>query len=141
MGAQRAQLDRQRLAGARGPAARGAPDPGRRQGMRRAVRAGAIPRYRHVMRAFGPDVRKQRGKLGGGVVFAVLYALTRVAEPWPLQVVFDDVLFHKHHSHGVLAAPFHVFGSSATDILAAAALVLALTGLLRGVSYYYQDFL
>jgi ATP-binding cassette subfamily B protein len=93
------------------------------------------------MRAFAPDVRKQRDKLAGGVGFAVIYALTRVAEPWPLQVVFDKVLFHKHASHSVLDEPFTTFGTSPTDILAAAAIVLALVGLLRGWSYFYQDYM
>jgi ATP-binding cassette subfamily B protein len=93
------------------------------------------------MRAFAPDVRKQRDKLAGGVGFAVIYALTRVAEPWPLQVVFDKVLFHKHASHSVLDEPFTIFGSSPTDILAAAAIVLALVGLVRGWSYFYQDYM
>jgi ATP-binding cassette subfamily B protein len=93
------------------------------------------------MRAFAPDVRKQRDKLAGGIGFAVIYALTRVAEPWPLQVVFDKVLFHKHASHSMLDQPFTVFGSSPTDILAAAAIVLALVGLVRGWSYFYQDYM
>jgi ATP-binding cassette subfamily B protein len=100
-----------------------------------------LARYRHVMGAFAPDVHKQRRKLAGGVGFAVVYALTRVAEPWPLQVVFDKVLFHKHPSHSPLDAPFTVFGTSPTDILAAAAIVLALVGLVRGWSYFYQDYM
>jgi len=103
--------------------------------------AQTLARYRQVRRAFAPDVRKQRGKLAGGIGFAVIYALARAVEPWPLQVVFDQVLFHKPAKHGVLSAPFSVFGSSPTEILAAAAVVLAVSGLVRGVSYFYQDYM
>jgi ATP-binding cassette subfamily B protein len=99
-----------------------------------------ISRARWVMRAFGRDVRKRRGKLAGGVGFAVLYALTRVAEPWPLKIVFDQVLFHRK-AHGALTQPFTILGHSPRQMLAAAGLALALTGVVRGISYFYEDFL
>jgi ATP-binding cassette, subfamily B, bacterial len=99
-----------------------------------------LVRARTVMRAFRRDVRKRRGKLLGGTGFAVIYALTRVLEPWPLKVVFDQVLFHKP-AHGALTQPFLVFGHSAHNLLAAAAIILAVTGLIRGISYYYEDYL
>src|SRR5262249_8930174 len=70
----------------------------------------------------------------------VVYALTRAAEPWPLKVVIDQVLFHKP-AHGVWLHPFLIFGHSGYDLLAAAGLVLAAAGVVRGVSYYYEDFL
>jgi hypothetical protein len=76
-------------------------------------------RVRRIVREFGPDVRRRRGKLAGGVAFSFLYAFTRVVEPWPLKVVFDQVLFHKS-KNGILTQPFLVFGSSSTDILLAA---------------------
>ncbi|HYZ30602.1 MAG TPA: ABC transporter transmembrane domain-containing protein [Thermoleophilaceae bacterium] len=93
-----------------------------------------------VRRAFARDVRKRRGKLVGGSLFAVVYALARVVEPWPLKVVFDQVLFHKPAT-GALVQPFLALGHSPHDILAAAAIVLAVSGLVRGVSYYYEDYL
>jgi ATP-binding cassette subfamily B protein len=89
---------------------------------------------------FRNDVRKRRAKLIAGMSSAVVYAIARVAEPWPLKVVFDQVLFHKP-AHGAWAAPFTVFGTSAYGFLTAAGLVLAVTGLVRGVSYYYEDYL
>ena len=105
-----------------------------RAGGERLTRAG------RVARAFRRDVRKRRGKLVGGGMFAVVYALTRVVEPWPLKIVFDHVLFHRE-AHGALAQPFLVLGRSPHDLLAAAAIVLAVTGLVRGVSYFYEDYL
>jgi ATP-binding cassette subfamily B protein len=93
-----------------------------------------------IFRAFEGDVRKQRGKLLGGMTFGVVYALARVVEPWPLKVVFDQVLFHKP-AHGSWGRVFTVFGTSSYDILAAAAALLVAAGLVRGVAYYYEDFL
>ncbi|MBO0712562.1 MAG: ABC transporter ATP-binding protein, partial [Acetobacteraceae bacterium] len=101
---------------------------------------GRFARIRPVARAFGPDVRKRRRKIAGGIGFSVIYALSRAIEPWPLKVVFDQVLFHKP-AHGVLTAPFTAFGTSTSALLIASAVVLILSGILRGVSYYYEDYL
>src|SRR5262245_36852052 len=97
-------------------------------------------RWRTIYRAFAPDVRKQRSKLAAGMAFGLVYALARVVEPWPLKVVFDQVLFHKP-ANGSWSSIFTVFGSSPYDILAAAAALLVAAGLARGVSYYYEDLL
>lgn len=97
-------------------------------------------RVRRIAHAFGGDVRRHRGKLAGGVTFSFLYAFTRVVEPWPLKVVFDQVLFHKP-AKGILTKPFLVFGTTPTDVLVAAAIVLLVNGLVRGISYYYEDYL
>ncbi|HET8894870.1 MAG TPA: ABC transporter transmembrane domain-containing protein [Gaiellaceae bacterium] len=89
---------------------------------------------------FSKDVRKRRGKLIAGGLFGVVYALARTAEPWPLKVVLDQVLFGKA-ARGFWAAPFTIFGYSRYDYLAAAGLWLAAAGVVRGVTYYYEDFL
>jgi ATP-binding cassette subfamily B protein len=98
------------------------------------------PRAAIIFRAFAGDVRKQRGKLIGGMAFGLVYAFARVVEPWPLKVVFDQVLFHKP-ANGSWFSVFTVFGTSSYAILAAAAVVLVVVGLVRGVAYYYEDFL
>jgi len=97
-------------------------------------------RARAVYGYFGRDIQKRRGKLLAGTGFAVVYALARVAEPWPLKVVFDQVLFHRP-VHGRWLAPFTIFGNSPYHLLAAAGLFLALAGLIRGIAYYYEDYL
>ena len=97
-------------------------------------------RIRRVWHYFGKDVRKRRRKLAGGMGFAVLLGLSRVAEPWPLKIVFDQVLFHRP-ARGFLTRAFLVFGPRPTDILAAAAVMLMTAGVVHGVSYYYQDYL
>jgi ATP-binding cassette subfamily B protein len=98
------------------------------------------PRAAIIFRSFAGDVRKQRGRLAGGIAFGLVYALARVAEPWPLKVVFDQVLFHKP-ADGSWFRVFTIFGPSSYEVLAAAALILVGAGLVRGVAYYYEDFL
>ena len=93
-----------------------------------------------IFRAFAPEVGRQRLRIAGGSAFGLIYALTRVAEPWPLKVVFDQVLFHKH-AHGAWFRVFTIFGHSAYEILAASAVFLIGVGVVRGFSYYYEDYL
>jgi ATP-binding cassette, subfamily B, bacterial len=97
-------------------------------------------RIRTVLGRFSKDVRRRRGKLALGVAFATVYAAARVIEPWPLKVVFDQVLFHKP-ADGPWLAPFRVFGTSTYELLAAAGGILILASVVRGISYYYEDFL
>lgn len=97
-------------------------------------------RFRAVWKIFRKDVRKRRRKLITGMFFSLLLAIARVAEPWPLKIVFDQVLFHRP-AKGWATNMFLVFGSTPTDILAAAAVALMLAGTLQGVAYYYQDYL
>jgi len=93
-----------------------------------------------IARYFRKDVRKRRRALAGGTFFGFVYAAARVAEPWPLKVVFDQVLFGKP-ARGIIATLFTPFGSSPYAMLGAAGLALGLIGLVRGISYYYEDFL
>ncbi|MDE3134841.1 MAG: ABC transporter ATP-binding protein [Acidobacteriota bacterium] len=97
-------------------------------------------RFARVAHFFGRDVRKRRRQLGAGMFFSILLGLARVAEPWPLKVVFDQVLFHRPAT-GFLTRMFLAFGPSPTDILGFATVVLMLAGIVHGVSYYFQDYL
>src|SRR5437016_5925758 len=105
----------------------------------REATSSARRRWR-ILAYFAPEIRKRRGKLTAGGIFGLVYALTRVVEPWPLKIVFDQVLFRKP-AHGVTTRPFSFLGTSPYEFLAASAIVLMLTGIVRGVAYYYEDFL
>src|SRR5437899_10227373 len=99
---------------------------------------GSWRNVRVILRHFRKDIRKRRPTLIGGALFGFVYAAARVAEPWPLKVVFDQVLFGKP-ARGVLGAIFTPFGRSPYAILAASGVVLALIGLVRAIAYYYED--
>ena len=95
---------------------------------------------RVILSYFRRDIRKRRGTLAGGAVFGFIYAAARVAEPWPIKVVFDQVLYHKP-ARGWWVPLFTPFGTRPTQILIAAGLLLGVAGLVRGISYYYEDYL
>jgi ATP-binding cassette subfamily B protein len=97
-------------------------------------------RYLRVARYFRKDVRKQRRRLAGGMFFSVLLGVSRVVEPWPLKIVFDQVLFHRP-ARGFFTRGFLVLGPTPTDILTAATVLLMVAGLVHGISYYKQDYL
>jgi ATP-binding cassette subfamily B protein len=94
--------------------------------------------YRELLRYFRKDIRKRRKTLIGGAAFGFVYAAARVVEPWPLKVVFDQVLFQKK-AKGPLAAIFTPIGHSPYAILAMAGIIMALVGVVRAISYYYED--
>jgi ATP-binding cassette subfamily B protein len=94
-----------------------------------------------ILMRFRKDIRKRRGALAGGTGFALVYAVARVAEPWPLKVVFDQVLFHRPTRYTLLIRPFTVFGTTPTALLAGAGLILAVLGIVRGMAYFWQDYL
>src|SRR5215468_10545491 len=101
---------------------------------------GSWRNVRVILRHFRKDIRKRRRTLAGGAFFGFVYAAARVAEPWPLKVVFDQVLFAKP-AKGVIGSVFTPFGTSQTEILIAAGVALAIIGVVRAVSYYYEDFM
>jgi len=107
------------------------------------ITSAETPRWaqiRVILSHFRRDIRKRRGTLAGGAMFGALYAAARVAEPWPIKVVFDQVLYQKP-ADGWWVPLFTPFGTKPTEILLAAGLLLGLAGLVRGISYYYEDFL
>jgi ATP-binding cassette subfamily B protein len=101
---------------------------------------GSWRNVRVILRHFRKDIRKRRRTLAGGALFGFIYAAARVAEPWPLKVVFDQVLFAKP-ARGLIGSLFTPFGTSQTRILIAAGVALAIIGVVRAVSYYYEDFM
>jgi len=46
----------------------------------------------HVFRAFSPYAWRHRGLLAGALLCVLGSTLTRIAQPWPLKVLFDSVL-------------------------------------------------
>ena len=95
--------------------------------------AGALVRFRG-------DLARQRRPLSIAFLASLGYAATRLAEPWPLKVVFDNVLTgmpldtHVGPLDGLLAG-------SRTSILVAATVAVLGLALLRSIFYYYQSYL
>src|SRR5262245_52891228 len=56
----------------------------------------SLPGMGRVVRRFWPYVRRQRGLLAGSFVMLFAGVGLRLAEPWPLKLVFDHVFPRKH---------------------------------------------
>jgi ABC-type multidrug transport system fused ATPase/permease subunit len=95
--------------------------------------AGALVRFRG-------ELAHQRKPLGLALLASLGYAATRLLEPWPLKVVFDNVL-----AGLPLNTPFAALDSllagSRTAILVAATVAVLVLAALRSVFYYYQSYL
>ncbi|MDQ3696212.1 MAG: ABC transporter ATP-binding protein/permease [Chloroflexota bacterium] len=92
-------------------------------------------------------IRRFRGELYphwrtllGALLCAIGYTAMRLAEPWPLKFIFDNVLT------GIpIATPFpwlnHTIGDDRIRILLVATGAILALAALRGVFYYYQSYL
>ena len=98
----------------------------------RGVRASAA-----AMRRFRGEISEHWGALLGAVLCAMGYTAMRIAEPWPLKFIFDNVLTGQP-----LETPIPwldtILAGSRTRILLAATLAILLLAALRGVFFYYQ---
>jgi ABC-type multidrug transport system fused ATPase/permease subunit len=95
--------------------------------------AGALTRFRG-------ELFRQRGPLAGAFLASLGYSAARLAEPWPLKVVFDNVLggmpLHTHYPR--LDA---LLAGDRTAILVAATVALLVLAALRSLFYYHQSYL
>ena len=89
------------------------------------------------MRRFRGDLLKHWRPLAVAFTCALAYSAARLAEPWPLKYIFDNVLDTQ-----ALDTPSdwvnETVGADRTRILAVAVGVILVLALLRGVFYYYQ---
>ena len=86
---------------------------------------------------FRGDLARHWRALLGALLCSLLYAGTRLAEPWPLKFVFDNVLATRPFHSGIGWLDRHLAGDRTLILVAASAAILVLA-LLRGVFYYYQ---
>lgn len=90
-----------------------------------------------ALRRFRGDVLRHWRPLGGAFLASIAYASTRLAEPWPLKVVFDNVLGGMPLTTGI--GPLDgLLAGDRTRILIAATAALVLLAALRGLFYYHQ---
>jgi ATP-binding cassette subfamily B protein len=93
----------------------------------------ALPVLRRILRHFRPHLRRQRAMIGGSLAALAAEVVLRLLEPWPLKVVFDNLLGARHGRRGFAAlAPLDPF----TLLAASVAAVLVLAGLRAAASYW-----
>jgi ATP-binding cassette subfamily B protein len=86
---------------------------------------------------FRGELLKHWRTLGGAFLFSLAFAAVRLAEPWPLKFIFDNVLAGIPLDTSVPWVD-RTLGGSRTAILIAAALAILVLALLRGVTAFYQ---
>lgn len=101
---------------------------------------GEAARFRHILRRFRPYLRPHRGPMLLAALASVGYTIVTLLEPWPLQVVLDQVLL-KRDARPLGLDVLGLLGGSTTLLLAAAALAVLLLAVLRGQFYYAQNVL
>jgi ATP-binding cassette subfamily B protein len=87
---------------------------------------------------FRGELFKHWRTLGGAFLFSLAFAAVRLAEPWPLKFIFDNVLVGlplETPAPGV----DRTIGGDRIAILVAATVAILVLGLLRGVAAYYQN--
>ncbi len=87
---------------------------------------------------FRGELYKHWRTLGGAFLFSLAFAAVRLAEPWPLKFIFDNVLVGlplETPAPGVE----RTIGGDRIAILVAATVAILVLGLLRGVAAYYQN--
>jgi len=87
---------------------------------------------------FRGELFKHWRLLLGAFLFSLGFAAARLAEPWPLKFIFDNVLAGMPLDTPVSGVD-RSLGGDRTAILIAATVAILVIGLLRGVTAYYQN--
>ena len=92
-----------------------------------------------VLRAFLPYVRPHARPIAGGLLLAALVAAAEILRPWPLQLVFDQVLMPQKTSRGLPGIDLsHLPPAMAIGVAAAGIVLISLVG---GFAAYGQTWL
>ena len=92
------------------------------------------PQVARVLRHFGPHIRRQRNLIVGSLLALVAEVGLRLLEPWPLKVVFDNLLGARHARHHALDGLARL--DPAVLLAASVIAVVALAALRALVAYY-----
>jgi ABC-type multidrug transport system fused ATPase/permease subunit len=90
-----------------------------------------------TMRLFRRDLLEHRGALGAAMLCSIAYSAVRLAEPWPLKVVFDSV-FAARPLHTPVPGLDALLAGDRMRILVAATVAILALALLRGILYYHE---
>lgn len=99
-----------------------------------------IRSFRRLVSRFASHLRPHRKALAG--VFACMLAVTamELAKPWPLKLIFDEILMPER-SHGGWLAELAALAGDTTILLAAAALSILTIAVLNGLFGFGQSYL
>jgi ATP-binding cassette subfamily B protein len=106
---------------------------------RRRRPAQKLAAFRRVVRRLSPYLRGRTRDIAFAVLTTLGYMLLRLAEPWPIKLVLDNVLLHKRLPHALS------FVSAWTDtpggLLNLLVVSIVVVAVLSGFFYYWQNVL
>ncbi len=88
-----------------------------------------------------PLLRKRNKRLITALICAVFYIAMGVAQPWPIKMIFDDVLLDKRKFPSFLAPLFAPVLDDRLMLLNVLIASIILIALVRGIFYYYYQLL
>src|SRR5262245_56694858 len=68
-------------------------------------------------------------------------SITDLLEPWPLKIVFDNVLGSKHLPDWLAAVVHPIFGTSKLSILSFVVVIVLIIATVGAVSTYFEKYL
>src|SRR5215213_1769676 len=82
------------------------------------------PRFVSVLKAFAPEIMRERRLASAAIAALVVSTILRVLEPWPIKFVLDLIAGDAGRTHGPLAKWLASFTPSTVLVIAAVAVVL-----------------
>ena len=102
--------------------------------MGRALRMqDALPGLVHVLRRFGPEIRKERSLVAWAALAMVVQVGARLLEPWPLKWVVDRL------TGPAIASPAPIFGLDASGFFGLCAFATLFAVAVRAASAYFAS--
>jgi len=89
-----------------------------------------------LLRHFGPEIRRYRGRIVVALLALLAEIALRLAEPWPIKLVFDHLLGHSGVGRTAVFAGLENF--SPMTVLTAAAIALVVLVGLRALAAYWN---
>jgi len=95
--------------------------------------------FRRVVRRLSPYLRGRKGDLALALLTTLGYMLLRLAEPWPIKLVLDNVLLHKPLPRALSFAAGWI--DSTGGLLNLLVVSIVAIAILSGFFYYWQNVL
>ncbi|HVA69628.1 MAG TPA: ABC transporter ATP-binding protein [Candidatus Binataceae bacterium] len=97
----------------------------------------SVPGLWRILHRLWPYIRRSRALLAGSFAALAAEILLRLLEPWPLKIIFDRIIHHRH-PHGGLH--FHVLDQfNSSTLLTGAAIMLVAFAAIRALAEYLNN--
>lgn len=110
------------------------------QDLRKLLRALSPSRLKRIIRFFAPYVRQEWKLVAGAITASVFGVVFMLAQPWPLKMVFDYILYHKK-KHAELLPLYDMMSVDKDKGMIIICIAVVSIAILRGVSEYFETLL